>query len=94
MSVETRETVTLAGKFAEALGNLEDALCWLGQVNEQYMEKVDVDDIPLLIAHGPRPCSPAMDFWLQAEKGEDSLKDILRRLQRVEPLAPKEVVKA
>jgi len=40
-----------------------------------------------------RPSNPALDFWLQAELAEDELKGILNRLQRVEPLAPKEVLK-
>ena len=80
---------SLAEMFAEALGNIECAIAYLGQVNEQYL-KQHTDGSRLVADYGLRSCNPAMDFWLQAEQAEDSLKDILRRLQRVEPLAPKE----
>lgn len=80
-----RDTKTIAGKFAEALGCLEDALCYLHQVNEHYEEQVIAQ-----YESGPHPCNPAMDFWLQTEKAEDGLHEILHRLQHVPPFAPKE----
>ena len=89
-SVDERDTTTIAGKFAEALGCLEDAICCLGQVNEQYDAQEHIDDIRLVLDYGLRPCNPVMDFWLQAEQAEDKLKAILCKLQHVEPLAPKE----
>ena len=83
---EERDTKTIAGKFAEALGCLEDALCWLEQVNKQYDPGEEyIVDCRLA------PRNRAMDFWLQAELAEDALKVMLGRLQRVEPLIPKEV---
>ena len=81
---EERETATIVGQFAEALGCIEDALCWLGRVNEQYEGGGDYVDDDI------RFCNPSMDFWLQAENAEGSLKDILRKLQGVENLVPKE----
>lgn len=75
---------TIANDFAEALGCLEDTLYLLGQVNEQYDPDYPND-------YDPPPRNRAMDFWLQAELAEDKLKKILRKLQRVEPLAPKAV---
>ena len=87
---EERDTTTIAGMFAEVLGHLEETMYWLAQVNEQYDPEQDVDDIRLVTEYGLRFCNPAMDFWLQAELAEDSLKDILRKLQGVEPLVPKE----
>ena len=86
---EQRDTTTLAGMFAEALGNLEDAVCYLGRVNEQYDSEQYPDEICLVTKYGLPPCNPVMDFWLQAELAEEELKDILCRLQRVEPLVPK-----
>ena len=74
----------IAGMFAEILGHLEDALCYLGRVNEQYEGGGDY------VECGLRLRNPTMDFWLQAELAEDSLKDILRGLRRIEPLVPKE----
>ena len=82
---------SIAGMFAEALGNLEDALCSLGRVNEQYDPEDYVDEVRLVRDYGLPPSNPAMDFWLQSELAEDWLKAILRRLRRVESLAPKEV---
>ena len=84
---------TIAGMFAKALGNLEDAVCYLGRVNEQYDPEQYADDIRLVLDYGLRPFNPAMDFWLQAEQAEEQIKDILCRLQRVEPLVPKEEIK-
>jgi len=90
---EERDTKTIAGKFAEALGSIEDAICYLGQVNEQYHPQQYADEICLVADYGLPPCNPVMDFWLQAELAEDLLKDILYKLQRVEQRVPKEVVK-
>lgn len=87
---DERDTKTIAGMFVEALGCIENGLNWLGQVNEQYEPEEDVSNI--LPPRPWIPTKPAMDFWLQAELAEDLLKDILKRLQRVEPLAPKEIV--
>ena len=93
LATEERDTKTIAGKFAEALGCLEDAICHLGQVNEQYDMEEHIDDVRLVTEYGLRPCNPALDFWLQADLAEGALQVILDRLQRVEPLAPKEEVK-
>jgi len=90
MTTEKRDTKTIAGKFAEALGNIECAIMYLGQVNAEYDPEEHADDIRLVVDYGLRPCNPVMDFWLQAEQAEDALKAMLRKLQRVEPLAPKE----
>ena len=82
MVTEERDTKTITEMFAEALGCLEDALCYLGRINEQYDPEQHDDEV----------CpsyNPALDFWLQTEQEEELLKDILNRLQRVEPLAPK-----
>ena len=88
---EPRDTTTIAGKFAEALGYLEEAVNWLEQVNAEYDPAEHADDIRLVVDYGLRPCNPAVDFWLQADLAEDPLRTILRRLQRVQPLVPKEV---
>jgi len=88
---EGRDTTSIAGKFAEALGCLEDALCWLGRVNAEYDPEERADDVRLIMGYVLHPCNTVMDFWLQAEQAEDARKDMLRKLQRVEPLAPKEV---
>ena len=82
---EEAEASGLRGKFAEALGHIDAALCYLGQVNKEYDPEQHSDVVP------QRFYNSALDFWLQAELAEDSLKDILRRLQRVESFAPKEV---
>lgn len=89
LATEQRDTTTIVGKFAQALGCIEDAICWLGQVNEQYDAEEQVA-IRLKTVYG-RFCNPALDFWLQMDLAEKALKDMLRRLQRVEPLVPKEV---
>ena len=86
-----RETKTIAGKFAEALGCLEDAVYYLDQVNEQYDPEQYADEIRLVVNYGLPPCNPVMRFWVEADKSQEELKDILRRLQRFEALAPKEV---
>ena len=90
---EERDTTTIAGMFAEALGNLEDALCYLGRVNAQYDSEQHDDDIRLVTHYGLPPCNPVMRFWSEADKSAEELKDILRRLQRVEQLVPKEEIK-
>ena len=90
LEADQRDTTTIAGKFAKVLGCLEDALNWLGQVNEQYDPEQYADDIRLVNDYGLPPCNPAMDFWLQAALAEGALKGILDKLQGVEPLAPKE----
>ena len=77
---------TIAGKFAEALGNIECAIAYLGQINEQYEEHADLDP-----PYGLRPASPAERFWTETDKAEVELQDVFRRLQRVGALAPKEV---
>ena len=89
MSTDERDTQTIAGKFAEALGCLEDALHWLTRVNAEY----DSEE-PVGADYGLFPYNPATDFWLQADLAEKAVKDRLRRLQRVAPLAPKEAVQA
>ena len=86
---EQRDTTT-AGKFAEALGYLEETIYWLAQVNEQYDPEQYADETRLVRDYGLPPCNPALDFWLQAELAEKSLKNTLSKLQRVQPLAPKE----
>ena len=89
---EERDTKSIAGKFAEVLGGLEDAWNYLREINEQYDPEEHIDDIRLVVDYGLPPCNPVMDFWLQAEKAEDALWDMLSRLQRVAPLAPKEMM--
>jgi hypothetical protein len=90
-ATEQRDTTTIAGKFAEVLGCVEDALHWLAQINEQYDPHNYIDVVCLVTEYGLRSANPAIDFWLQAELAEDVLKTLLHKLQRVEPLAPKEV---
>lgn len=82
----------IAEMFAEALGNLEDALCCLTRINEQYEEYQArySDDIRLVTEYGLRHCNPELDFWLQTEKAEDSLGDMLYKLQRLRIPAPQE----
>ena len=89
LEAEKEKDQTIAGMFAEALGNIECAIAYLGQVNEQYL-KQHTDGSRLVADYGLRSCNPATDFWLQAENAEGLLKDILRKLQGVEPLVPKE----
>ena len=36
LAAEERDTSTIAGKFAEALGCLEDAACHLRDIDKQY----------------------------------------------------------
>ena len=91
LEAEKEKAQTIAGMFAEALGHIEEALCYLGQVNEQYDPEQYADEIALVTEYGLRPCNPVMRFWTEADKAEEELKDILCRLQRVEPLAPKQV---
>ena len=90
LEAKKQQAESIAEMFAEALGHIADALCYLERVNEQYLEQ-HTDDGRLMADYGLRSCNPATDFWLQAEQAEDSLKDILHRLRRVEPLVPKEV---
>lgn len=90
---EQKDTKSIVGIFAEALGCLEDALHWLGQVNEQYDSEQHSGARRWQLVDDMRPviCNPNMDFWLQTEFAEDKLKDILNRLRRVVSLAPKEI---
>lgn len=88
---EERDTQTIAGKFAEALGYIEDGICWLAQVNEQYDTKEQIAIRLKDVSGHHRFANPALDFWLQTENAEDVLKDMLRKLRGVAPLAPKEV---
>ena len=87
LQAEKEQARSIAETFAEVLGNIECAIVYLGRVNEQYNPEQHADFL------GVRPCNQAMDFWLQTERAEDSLKDILGRLRRVEPLVPKEALK-
>ena len=86
-----RDTTTIAGMFAEALGHIEDALWYLGQVNEQYDPEEHRHKIRLIAPYRPRPYNPALDFWLQTEQAEEQIKKILSKLQRVALLAPKDL---
>jgi len=88
LSVEERETQTIAGKFAEALGCLEDAGHWLRELNQEF-EKLYPDDMD--------PRDPAAPFWyavneaITSEPFTDSpLRDILQELQAVRKYVPKE----
>ena len=88
---EERDTKTIVGMFAEVLGCLEDAACYLGRVNAQYDPEQYADEIRLVCDYGLPPCNPVMRFWTEADKSAEELKDILRRLRRVQPLVPKQV---
>ena len=89
LQVEKKQAKSIAEKFAEALGCLEDAVSRLERINRQYDPEQYADEIRLVRDYGLPPCNPVMDFWLQTELAQDSLKDILCRLRRVESLAPK-----
>jgi len=91
---EEAEAKTVAGKFAKALGHIEAAASYLGQVNEQYDLGESGAELRLITEQGVHFCNPALDFWLQADLAEGSLKILLHKLQRVERFAPKEVVEA
>lgn len=91
LATEERDTETIAGKFAEALAYIQEAVYWLTEVNEQYDMGESGTELRLMTQLGVHPCNPALDFWLQADLAEGALKVILDKLQRVESLVPKEV---
>jgi len=83
-----RETDSIAGMFAEALGCLEDAGHWLCKLKQEF-EKLYPDDMD--------PKDPAAPFWyavneaITSEPFTDSpLRDILQELQAVRKYVPKE----
>ena len=87
-ALEKKETDSIAGKFAEALGCLEDAACWLRELHQEF-EKLYPDDMD--------PRDPAAPFWyavneaITSEPFTDSpLRDILQELQAVRKYMPKE----
>ena len=55
LATEQRDTTTIAGMFAEALGCLEDAWNYLRQIDEQG-QKQYADDVSLVAGFGLRPC--------------------------------------
>ena len=76
MSADERDTTSIAGKFAEALGCLEDATYWIHQVSVQFPEGDDEEwDNP---------------FWGDVEEAEEALEGILADLKAVETHMPKE----
>lgn len=88
MSTEERETKTIAGKFAEALGCLEDAACHLRDINNQYTELYPDDECE----------EPELLFWQEIEETIDAgyfrktpLQRIQEKLEAVAKYVPKEV---
>ena len=86
---EQRDTTTIAGMFAEALGNLEDAWNYLRQIDEQG-QKQYADDIRLVAGFGLRPCNPEMRFWEEVFEAKEDLWRIQKELKAVEKDMPKE----
>ena len=86
---EERDTTTIAGMFAEALGNLEDAWNYLQQIDEQG-QKQYADDVSLVADYGLRPCNPEMRFWEEVFEAKEGLWRIQKELKGVEKDMPKE----
>ena len=75
-ALEKKETDSIAGMFAELLGCLEDAACWLHKVNAQYPD--DDDDA----SDNP--------FWGETYEATDPLNRIIKGLRAIEKCVPKE----
>jgi len=77
---EAEERETIAGKFAEALGCLEDAACYLRDIDKQY-DVIYPDD----------ECEyPELKFWFALDGVIKPLEALQKGLMAVEPLVPKE----
>ena len=78
---EERDTKTIAGKFAEALGCLEDASCYLRDIDKQYVEFYRNDD----------ECTGLeLEFWWGVSEAAMALTQMLQDLKDVEKHMPKE----
>ena len=84
-----RDTTTIAGMFAEAMGCLEDAWNYLRQIDEQG-QKQYADDIRLVASFGLRPCNPEMRFWEEILEAKEDLWRIQNELKTVAKHMPKE----
>lgn len=73
MSAE-RETTTIADKFAEALGHLEDAACYLRDIDEQYLVLYPDDECE----------EPELFFWQEIRETIDAGRFSKTPLQRIQ----------
>ena len=81
LATEQTDTKTIAGKFAEALGCLEDAACHLRDIDNQY-DLLYPDD----------ECAyPELQFWFALDDAIKPLERIQKGLEAVDAYAPKEV---
>lgn len=80
MTTEERETKTIAGKFAEALGCLEDAACHLRDIDKQYDVLYPDDECEY----------PEMEFWFALDVAIKPLEAIQKGLEAAEECMPKE----
>lgn len=77
---EQRDTASIAGKFAEALGCLEDAACYLRDIDKQY-DAIYPDD----------ECEyPELEFWFAIDDAIKPLEAIQKGLEAAEEHMPKE----
>jgi len=76
---DVRETDSIAGKFAEALGHLEDAAHWLRELNQKF-EKLYPDDMD--------PKDPAAAFWYAIAEATEPLDCIFDDLWAVQKDMP------
>lgn len=81
---DERDTTSIAGKFAEALGCLEDAACHLRDIDKQYLTLYPEDECE----------EPELWFWWRIEEAIKPLETIQKDLETVAQHVPEEAVKA
>jgi len=70
---------SITDKFAEALGCLEDAACWLRELHQEF-ERLYPDDMD--------PKDPAAPFWYAVNEATEPLNSVYDDLEAVEKHAP------
>lgn len=79
---EQRDTTTIAGKFAEALGCLTDGIDWLQRIDDQHEERYPNDE-----------CEESeLSFWSEIYEALHPLRGLLESLEAVEKHVPKEII--
>ena len=79
---EERDTKSIAGKFAEALGCIEDAAHWLDRIDEQFEKRYPND-----IDYG----DPSEPFWAGICMAITTLDLVQDGLKEAAKYMPKEV---
>jgi len=73
------ETKSIADMFAEVLAHLEDAACWLAELNFQF-GKLYPDDMD--------PKDPAAPFWYAVHEATEPLSSVYDDLEAVGKCVP------